>query len=411
MRLLLLTPHFFPYQNPRAHRWTAIARVWAAQGWEVHAVCSHHPDLRSSKFQDGISLHPAGFNSVKEALYNRFPGLPRRGGQEKPGKLSSWLETVNRNALKTWYWPDDAWLWIRPARKKALTLLQEKPFDAIVSVSLPFSAHWAAMSIKKSYPNLKWLADIGDPLVQKDHPLNNTWLFGKKNRAAELAVLQAADQVTVTNQGLKRIYLEACPEIQPFLHVIPPLASLAESAPFEKMKPNSHLHLGYFGSFFPKIREPEPMLRFFEQVRQTRSDWTLHIFGPIFENFWPVFDRFPHLKPHLQFHGTVAREQVMGAMQQMDILVMLGNTTSFQLPSKWADYLVLGRPVLHLLQTPDDPGLDLVKNVPGVLSFPLCEEKPLPDLDWLGRQETAPVWGDLFSPTTIANTYAALLAG
>lgn len=409
MRLLLLTPYFFPYQNPRAHRWTAIARKWAAQGWEVHAVCSHHPDLHGGTSQDGIFLHPAGFNSVKEAVYNRFPAVPRRGEQEKPGRLSSLMEAINRYALKTWYWPDDAWLWIRPAREKALTLLHEMPFDAMVSVSLPFSAHWMARSIKKHHPNLHWLADIGDPLLQKDHPLNNTRLYGKKNRAAELAVLQAADLVIVTNEGLKRSYLEAWPEIQTPLHVIPPVASPAGSAPFEKTTPGSHLQLGYFGSFFLKIREPEPMLRFFEQLSRMRKDWTLHIFGPIFENFQPVFDRFPHLKSHLQFHGTVVREQVVDAMRQMDILVMLGNTTSFQLPSKWADYLVSGRPVLHLMQTPDDPGLEFVKNEPGIFSFPLYGQNPLPDLEMLRKQQTGNEWKNLFSPTTIANAYAALL--
>ncbi len=409
MRLLLLTPHFFPYQNPRAHRWTAIARIWAAQGWEVHAVCSHHPDLGSNTSQDGIFLHPAGFNSVKEAVYHRFPTVPRRGGQEKQGGLSALMEAVNHYALKTWYWPDDAWLWIRPARAKALALLKEHPFDAMVSVSLPFSAHWVAWSIKKQHPNLRWLADIGDPLMQRDHPLNNPWLYQRKNRAAELAVLQAADLVTVTNEGLKRSYLADWPEIKTPLHVIPPVASPAGLTPFEKITPDSHLQLGYFGSFFPKIREPEPMLRFFEQVSQTRKDWTLHIFGPVFEKFRPVFNRFPQLKPQLQFHGTVTREQAVDAMQQMDILVMPGNTTSFQLPSKWADYLVSGKPVLHLLQTPDDPGLDLVNNEPGILSIPLYGQNPLPDLEMLRRQQTGSKWEKLFSPSSIANAYAALL--
>ncbi|MFZ2900511.1 MAG: hypothetical protein WA004_17900 [Saprospiraceae bacterium] len=407
MRLLLLTPHFFPYQNPRAHRWTAIAHIWAAQGWEVHAVCSHHPDLRSSTPQDGIFLHPAGFNSVKEAVYGLFPAAPRRDAPGRSGKFSLFMAAVNRYALKTWYWPDDAWLWIRPARKKARELLHEMPFDAMVSVSLPFSAHWVAMSIKKRYPKLRWLADIGDPLVQSDHPLNNPWLYDKKNRAAELAVLQAADLVAVTNEGLKKTYQLICTETP--LHVIPPVASPAGSAPFEKTTTASPLQLGYFGSFFPKIREPEPILRFFEQVSHSRKDWTLHIFGTVFENFWPVFDRFPQLKPHLRFHGTVAREQVIDAMHQMDILVMLGNTTSFQLPSKWADYLVSGRPVLHLLQTPDDPGLELVKNVPGILSIPIVGQNPLPDLDMLRRQQTGSKWKNLFSPSSIANAYAALL--
>lgn len=409
MRLLLLTPHFFPYQNPRAHRWTTIARIWAAQGWEVHAVCSKHPELRGETSWNGIFLHPSGFNSAKEAVYNFLPAVPRRGEQGRSGKLSAAMAALNNYALKPWYWPDDAWLWIRPARNKALKLLASHPFDAMVSVSLPFSAHRVAQSLKKQYPNLHWLADIGDPLVQTDHPINNSWLYDKKNRSAERSVLQSADMVTVTNDGLRKAYLAACPGLKTPMQVIPPVASPPAGHIDQKKDPASHLHLGYFGSFFPRIREPEPMLRFFEQVSLLRKDWTLHIYGAVFENFRPVFDRFPELKPHLQFHATVAREQVVAAMRNMDILVMLGNTTSFQLPSKWADYLVSGRPVLHLLQTPDDPGLDLVKNDPGILSIPLYWQNPLPDLRMLCRQQTGSKWKNLFSPATIADAYTALL--
>lgn len=409
MRILLLTPYFFPYQNPRAYRWTAIARQWAEWGWEVHAVCSKHPSGYGEEKWEGVFLHHAGFNSAKEAIYRSFPSVPRRGEPQKGGKLPALMGKLNDLILKPWYWPDDAFLWISPSRKKGMELLARDRFDAIVSVSLPFSAHWAGRSLKKQFPDVKWLADIGDPFVQKDHPLNNAWLYGRKNLAAELSVLQIADLAVVTNEGLKKAYLESYPGLQTPLHCIPPLAS--PLGPFQEKKEGhgTALNLGYFGSFFPRIREPEAMLRFFEQLLKTRQDWILHIFGPVFENFWPVFDRFSHLKPHLRFHGSVERSEVVTAMRNMDVLIMLGNTTGFQLPSKWADYLASGRPVLHLMQTPDDPGLNLVKNAPGVLSLPLYYHNPLPDLEWLSRQQTGDGWGEMFSPSTIANTYAVLL--
>lgn len=409
MRLLLLTPYFHPYQNPRAYRWTAIAKEWARQGWEVHVVCSHHPDILKTAQWEGICLHPAGFNSAKELAYSVFKKMPRRG-ENSPGKSSPFPALLNNLLLRPWYWPDDAWLWIRPARRKALHLMQTQRFDALVSVSLPFSAHWAAKGLKAS----TWLADIGDPFsLQTAHTLNNHLFYRRKNLKAERQVLECANQIVVTNEGMRKAYLEAFPGLTTPIHVIPPLASpgqVDEKTPEEYAGP---IQMGYFGSFFRHIREPEPMLRFFEQLAQSRKDWSLHFYGDIFENFRPVFDRFPSLRPHLHFHGIAGREEAGKAMQEMDILVLLGNTSSFQLPSKWADYLLTGKPVLHLMQTPEDPALPMVEHADHVHCFPLFENQDLPDLNLLaGRKpprDSLNEWGQRFSPSAVAAAYAALL--
>ncbi|MDV7396944.1 hypothetical protein RZS08_36435, partial [Arthrospira platensis SPKY1] len=145
-------------------------------------------------------------------------------GQAQPG--SGIFAAANRALLQSWYWPDDAWLWIHPAQKTARQLLKQGNWDALLSVSLPFSAHWIARSLKAQYPTLTWLADIGDPLaLQTDHPLNNPILYQKRNRRAERSVLEKADVATLTNENLRTKYLELFPDLHTPLQVIPPLAS------------------------------------------------------------------------------------------------------------------------------------------------------------------------------------------
>lgn len=432
MRILLLAPYFFPYTNPRAHRWTAIAREWAQRGWEVHVVCSRDRNWPVETEWEGIHIHRTGFNSAKELAYNFFPKMPRRGAQLLPppkAKSSQFPRKLNEWLLKSWYWPDDAWIWIPAARKKAKHVLKKGHWDALISTSLPFSAHWVAKNLKAQFPKLFWLADIGDPFsLQKEHPLNNQRLFQRKNESAERAVLQTADQVVVTNKGLEEAYRESFPSIKTSIQVIPPLVS--PQAVNKSVRADSEiLELGYFGSFFQNIREPEFLLRFleknlceeqrwrlFSQRRHLYSErWRLHLYGPIFEEFWPIFERFPNLRRHLHFHGTLPRDEVINRMQKMDVLVMLGNTTSFQLPSKWADYLVAGRPVLHLMQTPQDPALPMIEKEDQVLSLPIggADERLLPFLesakDWSASEAQIKKWRKQFSAPTIAAAYAALL--
>ncbi|MBK8490021.1 MAG: glycosyltransferase [Saprospirales bacterium] len=417
MRILLLSPYFFPYLNPRAHRWTAIAKEWAQQGWEVHVVCSLHRDWPAEGDWEGIQVHRTGFNSVKEWVYFHFQKVPQRGEalHQKPSNLPRLL---NDWLLKSWYWPDDAWTWIPGAKKKARQLLDQGHWDALISVSLPFSAHWVARKLKRRFPHIHWIADIGDPFsLQTQHPLNNEYLYRRKNFRAERQILGMADHVVVTNEGLANAYRERFPGLHTPVQVIPPMASSTPPIHIPWKNPARPLQFGYFGSFFRHIRQPEPMLRFFERLLPFQTSWELHIYGPVFEEFWPVFDHFPHLKPHLGFHGILPRNEVMSKMKEMDVLVMLGNTTSFQLPSKWADYLVAGRPILHLLQTSLDPALSMIEGKEYVRSIPWNEvalQARLWDFleqarDWEIKDGVVEKWKECFSAKAIAGAYEILI--
>ena len=445
MRILLLAPYFFPYENPRAYRWTAIAQQWAQQGWEVHVLCSKHKEWPAYQKWNGIHIHRAGFNAAKEWAYHHFPGTPHRGAQKpNPERKKTRLPLLRLNdwLLKSWYWPDDAWIWIAAARKKAQQLLNSGNWDALISTSPPFSAHWVAKKLKAQFPSLFWLADFGDPFsLQTTHPFNNLRLYQQKNKSAESAVLKSADHVVVTNSGLEEAYKKAFPGLKTSIQVIPPMASPQPNDQNTSIPDPEVLHLGYFGSFFRNIREPGPLLRFLEKnlgndqrwhlynkrwhlqskrwhldTQSPQKRWHLHLYGSIFEEFWPVFDRFPNLRCHLFFHDTLPRSEVISRMQQMDVLVMLGNTTSFQLPSKWADYLVAGKPVLHLMQTPRDPALSMVEEEGQVLSVPISEidERLFSFLErskkWESSEAQTNKWEKRFSGPGIAAKYAALLA-
>ncbi|MBK6901348.1 MAG: hypothetical protein IPH04_00655 [Saprospirales bacterium] len=418
MRIILLTPYYFPYNNPRAHRWTEIAREWARQGWEVHVVCGRNPEGQSYGTQlERVWVHPAGFNSLKELFHHWFPGIQRRvaprGGLPK-GSKGRFLRMLNDWLFKSWYWPDDAWLWIGPARRKAARLLKKGQWDAMISVSLPFSAHWAAKKLKKQFPQLPWLADIGDPFsLQSEHPLNNPLFYRNKNARAEKSVLNSADWVTVTNEGLRQAYLQTWPDLNTRIHVVGPLASPQVAKTGFDLEEVQKFHIAYFGSFFKNIREPEPLLEFFAMLSR-KKDWVLHFYGDIFENFYPIFEKYPSLKPYIRFHGLVSREDATAAMGQMNLLVLLGNTTDFQLPSKWADYLMSGKPILHLLQTPSDPALPLVKDLDQVLSLPWYEvekrEEYMASFErWEAPSGDGKPWEARFSPAAIATAYADLL--
>ena len=391
MRLLIIAPYYYPYINPRAFRWTAIAEQWANQeGIEVHVVCSKRNEWPNYSMHNGVHIHRVGYNSLKEVFYNFTQTRKRRGealqksGELKPkaGWLSKSLLWLNEHLWKPFYWPDDASIWIRSARRKSLQLASQLDFQGIISVSLPFSAHLVALSVHKKYPGLPWIQDIGDPFsLQSLHPLNNTTIYAAKNSRWERYLLKKANKVAVTNPGMVEAYTKFEPALRDRLEVIPPVSSFpSDIKKLNEQNDKDEIHLGYFGSFFKGIREPGPLLHFFETFAKMEdtvgSKLHLHFFGDIFENFLPVFKQYPGLAGKIKLYGLLSREQVFQWMHKMDILVNIGNKSSFQLPSKSADYLASGKPILNFRQIQADTTSDFFKAHPLFLNLSL---DPSPD--------------------------------
>ncbi|MEM1217272.1 MAG: glycosyltransferase [Bacteroidota bacterium] len=363
MRILILTPYYYPYINPRAFRWTQIAAQWVQEGHEVHVLCSRHSDWPSQHQHEGVVVHRVGYNSLKEVLYNTLRTQHRRGESSSgksdgPGWLQRMVIWINRVAWKSIYWPDDAVLWIRPARRKAEALVKEVQPALLISTSLPFSSHLIGLAVKKKNPTLSWLVDIGDPFsLQPLHPLNNTRLYQQRNSKAEQLVLRHADRISVTNTGASELYASAFPETAHKLTVIPPLT---RRYPFIKPFPRTEsvFRLAYFGSFFPGLREPRDILHFFDQFLQAYPTWAKRIellfFGDLFQDLRAQFNRYPRLKDQCTFMGLIDREAAFEQMQRCDFLLHLGNRTNFQLPSKCPDYLQAGRPILQFSHIAED---------------------------------------------------------
>jgi hypothetical protein len=377
--ILIIAPYYFPYINPRAYRWTVIAEQLARQpDLKIHVLTSQRRKWDSYRQFRNVHIFRTGFNSVKEWLQYWKNSSQRRGEARQltsvkkhpPGFFSLAALRANNLLLRPFYWPDDAFIWKRGATRSAQELMTRFSYDAVISVSLPFTAHLVAEQLLLRHPQTAWIADIGDPFsLQDHHPINNYRIYRKKNRLAESRILQKADCCVVTNPGAIQLYQNRFPDMTPSMEVIPPTPSpLGIQPPSSYRIPLDGIHIGYFGSFFKSIREPGPLLECLNQIAILRPEvfreLHIHFFGDIFENFSSVFNAYPKLSERLQFHGMISRKYVIGAMRQMDFLINAGNRSSFQLPSKSVDYLQSGKPVIHLNQDREDPFRDLFQQHP-----------------------------------------------
>lgn len=336
----------------------------------MHVVCGRVGDHAQEQSQHGVYIHRVGFDSLKEWVYHRAGIRSGRGrvgvGVQKPGWAERLAIAMYRHLWKNMCFPDDAVVWKRPATQKARQLLRAQQFDALVTVSLPFTGHCIGQRLKRDFPHLRWLADVGDPFSFSPTPLNNSWLFGALNRRLEARVLVAANSVIVTHDALRQRYQQKLgQEVVSCMEVIPPLLS-TESAirEGEMLAPlaagDGVLRLGYFGAMYSPVRTPDALLDVLSQAMKLHpmlsGQVELHFFGEVFPEF---YDRLI-AHPWVRLHGLRSREEVQDAMRRMDVLVNIGNSTDFQLPSKVVDYLAAGRPVMNVSYTQPDPFADFL---------------------------------------------------
>ena len=376
MKILLVTAWYFPFIHPRAHRWTAIAEHWAKEGHTVQVLTAQVKECTHFQNLNGVQVHRVGFDSLKEWFFYRFGtrmargrvgGLPKKPGLL--GRVAAWGYQV---IWKNLFFPDDACIWYFPARRKLKQLLEQENFEVIITVSLPFTGHLLGLfahRYKFKHPAKPfWIADIGDPFSFQAKPPNNPLLFDRINRRLERRVLETADAITVTTPATLLKYRQQFGERSVAnISVLPPLLTnpLLAGSPLHVF-PSKSIKIGYFGALYAPTRTPDAFLDLLAQTFSKRPDLRtrleIHFYGEVFPEFYAKLSA----EPGIHLHGLQGRADAWLAMQSMDILLNIGNTTDFQLPSKAVDYLASGKPVLHLSYVDQDPFVSFFKDFPAL---------------------------------------------
>ena len=364
MKILVVTYHYAPEENPRAFRWNSIVSHWLSCGHNV-SVITAADDKDDRKIQDSLHVISVPENMIGRIRYklsrkNSFRA--EASGFEKqrtlnPSIMPRWVKELYSFVIKRLQWPDFAWTWILNARKAVLLHLEShSDIDVIISVSHPFSSHVIGSIVKKKYPKVKWIMDIGDPFsfLSESQP-NNFLIYSRLNKFIERKYFSLADFVSVTTPETKTEYLKLFPENKQKIKVIPPVLSHVANNILKKRTEKTQsrykaLRLVYIGTLYSGIRHPQKMLNMLADVRAAlNSDFEVHFFGPVND-----VDVSKLTNSYTYFHGRVSHDVALQFMRDADILINIGNSTRFQLPSKLVEYVSTGNPVLNIISRIED---------------------------------------------------------
>jgi glycosyltransferase involved in cell wall biosynthesis len=384
MKLLILSYSYHPAVSPRAFRWTAIAEYWARQGHSVDVVCSRLPGTEVCEIFNNVRIRRV-VDPIDLMKGKVRPTQPQKLAHSA-GSDSKWSRSITSLIRKvhdvTWrklYWPDYACLWILSAYRQAKKLLESSCYDAMITVSHPFTCHVVGLMLRRHTTEQRWVCDIGDPFSYLDEtPPNNQLLYASLNRRIERQVIQLANAAAVTTDETAAEYVRSLGLDRKCFTTIPPLVSV-EMVHEQREKlnlDNRILRLVFLGTLYRKIRDPEFLLDLLTRLAQLHDmpRFEMHFVGGL-DGCEKLFEAHrPAIGKWLFLHGRVERSRAVEYMSQADVMVNIGNKTSYQLPSKVIEYAATGKPILNIATVNRDSAHKILEGYPVSLTvFSCCQ--------------------------------------
>ena len=358
-RILMIAPVFYPYPPiwPEGIVNTKLAVAMKNAGWQI--------DIIVAGYQGGDNRYPSG-ETVPGMLKNHVHLVST--GQRKA--------TAQRllNAARGFFLTGrllQGLDWSLSVLDTAKTLHSRNKYDVILSRAVPDTAHFAALLVHR-HTRIPWIANWNDPTpLHKFPPPYGNGPFSPLNRNIRKwfnVVCNYCTWHTFPSERLREYMDSYLPgDIKSKSSVIPHMAVRSSAI---KPEPHSGFSLCYAGSVLP----PRDVAVFFEGIRhfQARLDKK--------EKF---LVRFLVDKPELvaesakkmgieeivKIEETVPYSQMPESLSQSNILVIIEAPleNGIFMPSKIADYVQIGRPILAL-SPPNGTITDLLSKYGGGIS-------------------------------------------
>lgn len=367
---LFLAQRFPPHVGAAARRLRWLAGRFAESG-EVYVIRRGAAGAEEACVDQTIVI--GGTDLRKLAGYEG----KTVSGRAKANPLVGYLLTM-RQAFPFVYLTDDGGKHYRnQAFSAACELIEQNKITTIFSSFRPWSDHLVAHRLKQRYPRLRWIADFRDlPVdrVRKDiwWPGLQSW-WGKR-------VVSTADEVWAVSEGQRAQLAGWHPDIKVVRN---PLLKLP---PAENNPISERFTITYTGSLYPGLQSVAPLV---DALQILLADGTinpdklcLQYRGKDVESFRKWTKELPEVC--LDFAPSIAPAAAQKMQSQAQLLLLLNWSSPGYygvLTAKLWDYLATARPILALVNGPDDSELRSI--IVGADAGVVFADKEQGLVDWL----------------------------
>ncbi len=237
-------------------------------------------------------------------------------------------------------------------------------YSALITSSGSLLPQIVGVKVKQLYPSIKWIAQFNDPFPE-DNPIYNKRLrrCGLLNLTSK--VLENADLIFMTKK-LYDYYLEQKTDYSSKMSIldIPLFKNYSATNSISSINYNADkINLVYAGSISKQIRNPKYFFRLLKLLPPNK--YHLHIIGG--SRYLKKEISRNGLSNEVNFYGLLPRAEVLSFLSNADVLINIGNTLSYMVPSKIFEYMSTGLPVVSLVSIKNDSASSYLKNYPNSL--------------------------------------------
>ncbi len=246
--------------------------------------------------------------------------------------------------------------WGRRAYEKALKLMCENHYDAILTRSPNDMAHLVGYMLKRK-TGCRWIANWNDPAApiwpgQYKH--DYTPSQQKKMMKHTSKLLCTADVNTFPSESLRKHFIEHFPGLNNHKTDVLPHIGLIQSAwPKGEKNPNDGIIRFLHSGNLSAERNPETTFHALKRLVDEGNDgFEFHIMGHVNDYTEELIKKY-NLDDHVKFIGSFPYLKAIEKMQAYDVLVLLEAKLKKGIffASKFTDYLQTGLPMLAISPT------------------------------------------------------------
>jgi len=382
MNILQITANFAPRGTSQTVRTVNMAKAFVSAGKSLEILTYDEDTLTLfSPYDEALSV-----KVPREVCINRVHAGPlrkwlimRKQKGDNPTKIkqiggqSPWISILIPDPHI-----DAVPAFVRAARR----IVKRFHPDLILTHGYPFSTHLVGYFLKKKYPNMRWIADYGDPWCGA--PI--TELYRPRWRELldyhiERHMLKRVDLVTVTTEPTRELYVRSFPEIGEKIHVVP---MGYDPDDFRNIEPkqrveedNAKLCFVHTGRLYNRARNPRPLLEAVEILLRMNPELmdklSIIFVGEVESAFYEMIRSSSACKV-FQFIPWSPVNESIAWMKAADCLLLFGNRGRVQIPGKIYQYLGAQKPIMMIYESESDPTLEVIKDCSAVAVENDCHE-------------------------------------
>lgn len=353
-KILIITYYWPPAGGPGVQRWLKFTKYLPEFGYKPHVYIPENPSYPIIDETLAKDINPK-VKIVKNKIWEPYQLAEKlnpknkayKGGHFEKKESQSFMSKLSVFIRGNFFIPDARKFWINPSIEFIQDYIQKENIDTIVTSGPPHSLHLIGLGLKKSNPNLRWIADFRDPWTQISYhkELKLTSWAAKKHEDLEHEVMSKANLVLATSYtdgdnfkkiGAKRVEV---------------ITNGFEEVKQEIEKDKEYFHITYSGGL-EMLRNPLSLWKAINDLSKSNSsfknDLKLNFYGSLADDVkQTIVDE--GLNSNLVVHGYVSHQESLDAINKANVLLLTNfdNVASKGIiPGKLFEYMATGNPIL-----------------------------------------------------------------